>query len=98
MTRSVNATRRVGSLSNQTPAPKNHIIQDETDHAIVFSLENIEWEFDRQQKGSLNLFLHLAVVMQPPLDEPLPGVALCLLEGRLAQLPRGVRLQSEQLE
>ncbi len=52
MTRSVNATRRAGSLSNQTPAPKYHIIQDETDHALVFSLENIEWEFDRQQKGS----------------------------------------------
>jgi len=52
MTRSVNVTRRAGSLSNQTPAPKNHIIQDETDHAIVFPLENIEWEFDRQQKGS----------------------------------------------
>ncbi len=32
--------------------PKNDIIQDETDHAIVFPLENIEWEFDRQQKGS----------------------------------------------
>ena len=36
--------------------PKNDIIQDETDHAIVFPLENIEWEFDRQQKGSLNFF------------------------------------------
>jgi len=52
MTHSVNATRRAESLSNQTPAPKNHIIQDETDHAIIFPLENIEWEFDRQQKGS----------------------------------------------
>ncbi len=65
---------------------------------LSFHLKTLSGNSTVNKKVPDTFFSHLAVVMQPPLDEPLPGVGLCLFEGRLAQFPRGVGLQSEQLE